>query len=104
MLTTEEIARIAGVCRAWRDSEGTYEDEPGFCASADRAKIKKHVRGHLPPGWSDWLGVLTIAHEDDGTTTLTGELPDQAALYGVLTKLRDLGVTLVAVAPEGEPG
>ena len=62
------------------------------------------VRGHLPVGWSDWLGALTIAHEDDGTTTLTGELADQAALYGVLTTLRDLGVTLVAVTPREEPG
>jgi hypothetical protein len=62
------------------------------------------VRWHLPSGWSDWLGALAIAHEDDGTTTLTGELADQAALYGVLTTLRDLGVTLVAVTHREEPG
>jgi hypothetical protein len=62
------------------------------------------VRGHLPPGWSAWLDGLTVAHEEDGTTTLTGRLPDQAALYGVLMKLRDLGVTLVAVTPVEEPG
>ena len=68
------------------------------------ANYEIRVRGHLPSGWSDWLGALTIAHEEDGTTTLTGELADQAALYGVLTKLRDLGVTLVAVTPVEEPG
>ncbi len=62
------------------------------------------VRGHLPPGWSAWLDGLTVAHKEDGTTTLTGQVRDQAALYGLLIKLRDLGVRLVAVAPMEEPG
>ncbi|WP_223164154.1 hypothetical protein [Nocardioides mesophilus] len=54
------------------------------------------VQGHLDEHWADWLG-LTIDHTQDGTTTLTGVVPDQAALHGVLEKLRDLGVTLIAL-------
>ena len=57
------------------------------------------VRGHLPTGWSNWLGDLTISHKPDGITILTGRLDDQAALYGALTQLRDLGVVLISVRP-----
>jgi hypothetical protein len=57
------------------------------------------VRGHLRPDWSDWLEGMTINHEPDGTTRLQGPIPDQAALYGVLLKLRDLGVALLTVKP-----
>jgi hypothetical protein len=55
------------------------------------------VRGHLPPSWSVWLGGLEVAHHPDGTTTLTGPLTDQATLHGVLIRLRDLGLDLLAV-------
>lgn len=57
------------------------------------------VRGHLDQAWSEWFDGLTIRHEPDGETTLTGTVPDQAALYGLLTKARDLGLDLVAVLP-----
>ena len=55
------------------------------------------IRGHLDPGWSTWFDGLDICQEEDGTTTLTGPLVDQAALYGLLGRLRDLGATLLAV-------
>ena len=48
--------------------------------------------------WSPWFGDLALTHEDDGTTSLTGVVSDQAALHGLLTKIRDLGVTLTSVA------
>jgi hypothetical protein len=51
----------------------------------------------LDPSWSAWLDGLTITEQDDGTTTLAGALVDQAALYGVLGRLRDLGATLLSV-------
>ena len=57
------------------------------------------VQGHLDEHWASWLGDLSVTHHDDGTTTLTGPIPDQAALHGVLTKLRDLGIPLIAVGP-----
>ena len=55
------------------------------------------IRGHLDTAWSDWFDSLTITQADDGTTTLEGTLVDQAALYGLLSRLRDVGATLLAV-------
>ena len=55
------------------------------------------VDGHLDQHWSSWFGDLTLTHEDDGTTCLTAAVADQAQLHGVLTKIRDLGVTLISV-------
>ena len=48
--------------------------------------------------WSDWFDGLTITLEDDGQTLLTGPVVDQAALHGLLRKVRDLGLTLLSVA------
>ena len=56
------------------------------------------IAGHLDQHWSPWLGDLTLTHEDDGTTSLTGVIADQAELHGLLTKIRDLGVTLISLA------
>ena len=56
-----------------------------------------HIQGHLDPQWSDWFENMTLTHNPDGTTTLTGPVVDQSALYGLLDKLRDLGLQLVAV-------
>jgi hypothetical protein len=55
------------------------------------------IRGLLDSSWSEWFDGLTVTPEADGTTTLTGQIVDQAALYGVLGRLRDLGATLVTV-------
>ena len=55
------------------------------------------IKGHLDPCWQDWFEGLTIVHEDEGTSRLTGSLRDQAALYGVLAKIRALGLTLLAL-------
>lgn len=55
------------------------------------------VAGHLDPAWSTWFEELTLAHEPDGVTTLTGYVVDQAALHGHLIKIRDLGLLLLSV-------
>ncbi|HET6596163.1 MAG TPA: hypothetical protein VFG81_11100 [Anaerolineales bacterium] len=57
------------------------------------------VKSHLGPEWTDWFEGLTITLEEDGSTLLTGPVLDQAALYGLLKKVRDLGVLLVSVNP-----
>ena len=62
------------------------------------AAYRLRVDGHLDQHWSSWFGDLTLTHEDDGTTSLTGAVADQAELHGLLTKIRDLGVTLISVA------
>lgn len=57
------------------------------------------VDGHLPDRWSAWFGYLTLTRENDGTTSLSGLVTDQAALHGLLTKIRDLGILLISVEP-----
>jgi hypothetical protein len=54
------------------------------------------VQGHLDPRWTDWFGGMTIALEEGGDTLLTGPVVDQAALYGLLKKVRDLGMPLIS--------
>lgn len=66
-------------------------------APHDQARYRLHVRGHLSEHWSDWFDGFTITSEPDGTTTLEGQVADQPALYGLITRLRDLGLTLLAV-------
>ena len=62
------------------------------------AGYQLRIAGHLDHHWSPWFGDLTLTLEDDGTTSLAGVVSDQAALHGLLTKIRDLGVTLISVA------
>jgi len=53
------------------------------------------VQGHLGPQWTTWFDGLTITNTDDGLTLLSGPLADQATLFGVLLKIRDLGLPLL---------
>ena len=61
------------------------------------------IKGHLGPQWTDWFGGLSITLEDNEDTLLTGPVVDQAALHGLLRKVRDLGVPLISVN-RVEPG
>jgi hypothetical protein len=67
---------------------------------ATRYEIR--LKGHLDSSWADWLGGMSLTHASDGTTVLGGSVADQAALHGLLQKLRDIGVTLISVN-ESEP-
>jgi len=61
------------------------------------------IKGHLGHQWTDWFGQLTITLEDNGETLLAGPVVDQAALHGLLKKVRDLGMPLLSVV-RVEPG
>jgi hypothetical protein len=63
------------------------------------------LKGHLGGEWTDWFGGFAITLGDNGDTLLTGAVVDQAALHGLLRKVRDLGLPLVSVSSreEGEP-
>ncbi|HLY26180.1 MAG TPA: hypothetical protein VKQ72_07560 [Aggregatilineales bacterium] len=55
------------------------------------------IKGHLGRQWTDWFGGLSITLEDTGDTLLSGPVVDQAALHGLLKKVRDLGMPLISV-------
>lgn len=59
--------------------------------------VSIRIRGHLDPSWQEWLEGLEIVHEEGGTTQLSGTLCDQAALFGVLTKIDHLSLTLLSL-------
>lgn len=79
-----------------------------------RARVYQiRVKGHLGARWSDWFEDLTITPEENGDTLLTGPVVDQAALHGLLRKVRDLGLPLLSImwleaneddAPDEGPG
>jgi hypothetical protein len=58
------------------------------------------VKGQLDQRWAEWFDGLTITNLANGTTVLAGNLPDQAALHGMLTKVRDLSLSLVSIQCE----
>ena len=66
-----------------------HHDNPG------RYEIR--LKGHLGSRWTAWFDGLTLTHDSDGTTIIRGLVADQAALHGLLQKVRDLGLPLVSV-------
>lgn len=60
------------------------------------------IKGHLDARWSDWFGSLTITHLEGNETLLSGPLPDQAALHGLLERVRDLNLSLISVICSSE--
>jgi hypothetical protein len=58
------------------------------------------IAGHLDKKWSEWLGGMEITHDEAGFTLLSGYILDQAALYGTMTKIRDLGLALISLNPQ----
>jgi hypothetical protein len=75
----------------------------GSWLEAGRYEIR--LKGHLETRWAAWFDGLTLTYESDGTTVIHGSIVDQAALHGVLQRVRDLGLPLVSVTQvdSGEP-
>jgi hypothetical protein len=57
------------------------------------------IKGHLDARWAAWFDGMDLSREPDGTTTIQGSIADQAALHGLLQRVRDLGLELVSVTP-----
>jgi hypothetical protein len=66
-------------------------------------QVEIRIEGHLDKGWTDWLEGITITHIAQNQTLLSGSVQDQAALFGLIFKLRDLGVKLVSMKFEDNP-
>lgn len=71
------------------DGTATEHDKP--------RRYEMRIKGHLDDRWADWFEGLTVTREDNGETRFSGPVQDQAALYGLLRKVRDLGLPLLAV-------
>ena len=71
------------------DAASTDPHEPGL--------YEIRIRGHLENRWADWFEGMSLTHAENGETLLTGPVTDQAALHGLLRKVRDLGLPLISV-------
>jgi hypothetical protein len=69
----------------------------------DAARYAIRVRGRLDARWNAWFDGMTVSPDGDGTTTISGPVADQAALYGLLQRVRDLGLPLLSVTVDAVP-
>jgi hypothetical protein len=78
-------------------------DGTGGWTAGDREARRYEIRlkGHLDTRWAAWFEGMSLTHAPDGTTTLDGIVADQAALHGLLQKLRDIGVPLISINDGG---
>jgi hypothetical protein len=75
------------------------EIHPSSTEASQFGQYEIRIKGHLDKQWADWFGGLTVTLKEDGDTLLTGPVIDQAALYGLLRKVSDLGMPLLSVNP-----
>ena len=77
----------------------------GSTRRQDEAALHEiRVQGHLDDRWADWAEALSLTRGSDGTTTLRGPIADQAALHGLLNRIRDLNVPVISVRRLGAEG
>jgi len=78
------------------------ENRASFVDGDQGIKYEIKIKGHLEEHWSDWLGGLAIGQDREGNSLLSGVVPDQAALHGILAQIRDMGLTLISITPRSE--
>lgn len=91
----------AETASAGRDSPPAMKGVPAQHPVTGRYELR--IKGHLDDRWADWFDGMVLTRQSDGTTTLCGPVIDQAALHGLLGKVRDLGATLISVQAVGDP-
>jgi hypothetical protein len=74
----------------------------GSTEGRDARYYRIRVEGHLETRWAAWFEGMSLSHAADGTTTLSGVVADQAALHGLLQRLRDLGLPLISITEGGQ--
>jgi hypothetical protein len=83
-------------------TEDHTKDSSRRASAADEPAVPHYevrVEGHLASRWATWFDGLSLSCEDDGTTVIRGPVVDQAALHGLLQKLRDVGIPLISLTP-----
>ena len=85
------------------DEGGMSDTHAGKEGHGEPARYEIRIKGHLDPRWTDRFDGLSFTHESDGTTILSGPVADQAALHGLLRRVRDLGMTLLSVVHVESP-
>jgi hypothetical protein len=93
-----------GTARADMQADDSTTDPSSDASTTTRTSplhYEIRVKGHLDARWSAWFDGLSLANEGDGTTLIHGPVVDQAALHGVLQKLRDVGMPLVSITQVG---
>ena len=85
-----------------------HAERSGMSERHEPGRCEIRLKGHLDARWAEWFGDLTLTREGDGTTVLRGPVAEQAALHGLLGRVRDLGLPLISVAhaepaPHGLP-
>jgi hypothetical protein len=85
-------------------SPSTFQSLPDAVETGRRAQVYEiRIKGHLDSRWAAWFDDLSLTRESEGTTLIHGELADQAALHGLLQKLRDTGLPLISVTQIEHP-
>lgn len=64
-------------------------------------QVEIRIQGQIDNDWSDWMGGLAVTHNERGETVLSGTVRDQSALYGLLSRLSDLGLKLISLTADG---
>lgn len=84
------------------ENHGTVsEDTAAFSANQNGEFYEFRIEGQLSPTWSEWFGGLTLTNLEDGQSILSGPIRDQAALHGILARIRDLNLKLILVRKVG---
>ena len=76
-------------------------NERSTAGSPEAGRYEIRLMGHLEPRWASWFGGLSLTAESDGSTVIHGPVADQAALHGLLRKVRDVGLPLISVTRVG---
>jgi hypothetical protein len=83
--------------RPTKDNHDSFTGRSDTMPGDESKNYEIRIKGHIEEYWSEWLGDLYISREEQGNSLLAGRVADQAALHGILTQIRDMGLTLISL-------